>query len=902
MNYKRIFTALFVIGIVTAFFGFTKRDDDPVSKIITRLDQWISGHPQEKVYLQLDKPYYAIGDDIWFKAYLTVGSGHKLSGLSGVLNVELINDRDSVKESLKLPVISGLTWGNLALPDTLKEGNYHIRAYTNWMRNAGSEYFFDKAITISNSISNSIFTNTTYSFSDQKVTARITYTNLDGTPYANIPVSYVARLGEKIAGKGGGQTDEKGNLRITFANPDPSLLKQGSIITHLKLPAKKTVEKSILIKAASANTDVQFFPEGGNLVIGNDTKIAFKAVGTDGLGADVKGVVVDENGNQAAVFSSGHLGMGTFELKPGNNKTYTAKITCTDGSQTVRDLPKATNSGYSLNINNSDPEIIHVKILPGAIVSASASETDVTVLVAQSGGAVCYAGKSTPGSKFFTADIPKNKFPTGIAQFTLFSSTGEPMNERLVFIENHDQLKLTVAPDQQDYSPRQKVKIGLNASDKGGKPVIGSFSVAVIDETKVPVDENNENSILASLLLTSDIKGYVEQPAYYFTNQNEKTQADLDLLMLTQGYHRFEWKQVLADNYPPIAYQPEKTLQITGHLKNLLGRPVVNGKVTLFSTKGGIFMTDAVSDKAGNFVFNDLIFKDSVRFVVQARTARDGKNIQVDIDNVQSTPTPNNKNWPDFRVNFGDGLSAFLQSSKTQYEGQVKYGILNRSIMLKEVVIKEKKEEPLANSSNLNGPGNADQVIKASDNILSSCPKIADCLQGRLAGVVFRDDTPYLMPSRGRPMLIVLDGVDIDGETLSGINPSDIASVELLKGIYTSIYGGKGSGGILIFTTKTGKFDAGYQHYSPGVVTYMPRGYAKVREFYSPQYDDPKTNLRIPDQRTTIFWKPDIVTDKDGKASFDYFNADNKGTYRVVIEGIDDNGDLGRMVYRYKVE
>jgi hypothetical protein len=419
----------------------------------------------------------------------------------------------------------------------------------------------------------------------------------------------------------------------------------------------------------------------------------------------------------------------------------------------------------------------------------------------------------------------------------------------------------------------------------------------------VTVDEDAENSILANLLLTSDLKGYIEKPSYYFNHDDENTRADLDVLMLTQGYHRFEWKQLLNDDYPPIVFQPEKTLQISGHLKNLLGKPVANGKVTLFSTKGGIFMVDALSDKAGNFTFKDLIFRDSIKFVVQARTAKGGKSVEVSIDNVQAQPTGAAKIAPDFFVNADNGLSPFLQRSKMQYNNEVKYGIVSGSIMLKEVEIRDKKDEPIKNSSNLNGAGNADQVIRASDMAMSGCANIADCLQGRINGVIFRNDTPYLMRSMQRPMLIVLDGVYVDGETLSSINPNDIESVEVLKNIgYTAIYGGKGGGGVLVITSKTGQSSPNYQRYSPGLITYMPKGYAKVREFYAPRYDDPKTNAQIPDLRSTVYWKPNMVTGKDGKASIDYFNTDTKGTYRVVIEGIAGNGNLGRLVYRYKVE
>src|SRR5476651_1265568 len=116
MSYKRIVAPLLVLVIAMALFGFVRSGDDPIEKIISRLDQWMTDHPQEKVYLQLDKPYYAMGDDIWFKAYIVEGSKHRLSGISGVLNVELIDDRDSVRQSIKLPVVNGLNWGDFALP------------------------------------------------------------------------------------------------------------------------------------------------------------------------------------------------------------------------------------------------------------------------------------------------------------------------------------------------------------------------------------------------------------------------------------------------------------------------------------------------------------------------------------------------------------------------------------------------------------------------------------------------------------------------------------------------------------------------------------------------------------------------------------------------------------------
>lgn len=901
MNYRKIAAGFLLLGGVIIISAFSNSDADPLQHLIIQLNKWMSVHPQEDVYLQLDKPYYAAGGDIWFKAYVTAGSNHQLSGISGVLNVELIDDRDSVKQRLKLPVVSGLSWGDFQLPDTLKEGNYRIRAYTNWMRNAGEAYFFDKTIAISNVIANQVFTETDYTYGTQngtqQVNAHIKYTNMDGTAYANLPVIYRVQLGNKNIAAGKGQTDANGNLNISFNNPKEA--KGERIVTDLKLTDKSTIKKIILVKATSANVDIQFFPEGGNLIFGNETKMAFKAVAADGLGTEIKGVVTDNYNKQVAVFNSNQLGMGVFNFKPENGKTYKAVVAYADGSANTIDLPTALNSGYSLTVDDDGNNVI-VKMTPGAEVEKSTSTTEVINLIAQSRGAICFAGKSNAGSKSFSTVIPKSKFPTGIVQFTLFNSLGEPLNERLVFIKNHDELKLNVVTDKQEYGPRGKVKIELDAKNENNEAAVGSFSVAVTNESEVAVDEN-ESSILSGLLLTTDIRGYIEHPGYYFAHDDEKTNADLDALMLTQGYHRFEWKQVLADNFAPATYAPEKSLQISGRLKNLLGKPIVNGKVTLFTANQSVFMIDTVTDSEGRFTFKNLVFKDSIRFLIQGRSAKDHKNLQVELDNVSQQQVGQNKNAPNLEVNVNSKISSFLKNSKAAYDIGIKNGTINSSIALKEVVIRDTKIQAVKNSSNLNGPGNADQVIMP--DVFSGCAKIADCLQGRISGVVFRNDTPFSTRNLNRPMQVILDGVYVDGVVLGSLNPGDVSSVEVLRNIqYTSIYGGRGGNGVLIITTKAGNGSYNYQQYTPGVITFMPKGYSKVREFYSPKYDDPQTSSKTPDLRSTVYWKPNIITNKEGKASFEFFNADTKGTYRVVVEGIDDYGNLGRQVYRYKVQ
>ena len=904
MNLKKLFAGVFVMAALAVAFAFINPEDDPIQKIVAQLEKWTTDHPQEKVYLQLDKPYYGVGDNIWLKAYITIGAEHRLSAISGALNVELINEQDSVKQWIKLPVTSGITWGDFALSDTLQEGTYRIRAYTNWMRNAGPEYFFEKSITIGNAATNNVFTKTSYKYSKvnnaQKVDAVINYADLDNLPYAGKEVSYAVKVNDKQILKSKGSTDTQGNLSISFLNTQQAPLTSGMIVTNIKVDDKKTINKNIILKTTSGQADVQFFPESGNLVNGVRSRVAFKAVGPNGLGVDIKGMITDNNNTEVAQLTTRHLGMGIFALTPEAGKTYKAQITYPDGSQNTVALPAAAEQGFVMTINNVDTAKINLRVTGSAGVNAKDN-----YIVAQSGGVVCYVARNSGGQSTFSALIPKNKFPSGIAQFTLFTAAGQPLNERIAFVQREaDMLNVKVSASAATSAPRQKVKINLSAANSNGKPVVGVFSASVIDESKVQTDEAAETSILSHLLLTSDLKGFVEQPNYYFTKPNEKTNADLDVLMLTQGYRRFAWKSLLADQIPAPAFQAEKTLQISGTVKTLGGKPVPNSKVMLFTTAGGTFILDTVADAQGKFAFKNLLFKDSIRFVIQARTAKNSKNVEITLDNLPSRSVVKSVRPQDVEVG-AEALNAYLKFSKKQYDEEAKYGLGNHTILLKEVTVTEKRKSALTNSSNLNGAGNADQVITADVFEKMGCATIDQCLQGRLVGVIFRGGVPYSTRSFNTPMQIILDGVYVESDFLANIAPMDVASVEVLRTIgNTAIYGSRGSGGVLLINTKRGG-DYNYSAaniYSPGIITYTPKGFYAARQFYAPKYDDPKTNVAIADLRTTIHWVPNIITDSNGNASFEYFNAGTKGTYRVVVEGLNDEGHLGRQVFRYQVQ
>ncbi|WP_246029433.1 carboxypeptidase-like regulatory domain-containing protein [Pedobacter nototheniae] len=892
----KITLAISFIFIVIGFMAF-KMDDDPFSQLLKKLDEYTNKYPQEKVHLHMDKPYYAIGDDIWFKAYITNTKTQGPSNISKILYVELINEKDSVKKQLKLPIMGGITWGDFKLTDSLSEGNYRIRAYTKYMRNFGTDFFFDKTIKIGNSWANKVFTNTQYAFVKEnnidKINSTIHFEDKNGVGYKENDVSYEVQLDYKTVTRGRTKTNLSGDALISFANTQIANNKTGRIVATITLDNKQKIVKTIPITATSNNVDVQFMAEGGSLIEDLPQKIAIKAVNAAGQGEDVKGSILDAAGNEITTFETSYLGMGNFifNIQPGGN--FTAKIKFKDGSTKDFKLPLAQKSGYTIAANNLDTGKVSLKIM----ATKDMANGDELKVVAQQGGNVYYVSKAKMEKQVLVANIPRKNLPAGIVQFTLFSATNQPLAERLIFNQNKsDFIDVALNTSSASGVKRGKSTFTFDASNEQ-KPILGSFSVAVTNASKVAPDEDNETNIFTSLLLTSDLVGYVEKPNHYFLSDDVKTQKELDNLMLTQGWRRFTWKNIINNLSPNITYKPEESLSITGTVMKG-NKPVVGGKVMLMATKGTIFILDTVTNAAGKFVFDNLEYNDSTKFVVQARTKTDRKFVDINLDVVPNQIVTKNKNGADVEVNVNNALMKYIKESDNYFNEMTRLGLLERTIKLDEVTITEKRS-PVKYSSNLNGAGNADYILKADQ--LSTCVNLSQCLQGRLPGVIFRGSTPYLMRSQSTPMTIILDAMQVEPEFLDNINPNDVETIELLKsGANTAIYGGQGGGGVLVITTKRGGSDYSYNRYAPGILSISPKGFSVSREFYAPKYDQ-ASNPNTADYRTTIYWNPQVVA-KDGKAKFEFYNANEAGKYRVVIEGIDAAGHLARKVYTYDVK
>ncbi|HTI58189.1 MAG TPA: hypothetical protein VL525_04180, partial [Mucilaginibacter sp.] len=465
------------------------------------------------------------------------------------------------------------------------------------------------------------------------------------------------------------------------------------------------------------------------------------------------------------------------------------------------------------------------------------------------------------------------------------------------FIYNKEnELKLGISPIQ---TTAHRTTLNITATDQNNKGKQGTFSVAVINESKVQPDENEESTIINNLLLTSELKGYIEQPNYYFTNTNEQTRAALDNLMLTQGYRRYEWKQIpdTASN-TTIKYQPERSQEISGILSTPGGKPVPNGKVTLAAIKEKIFR-DTTADESGKFTFNNLYISDTTTLVLRARKANKGSNVLIKAippDYPKIEPVSNITT-----ISTTDTIKAYQQYKQYQQDQKIDLSGYGRGLKTVNIVgLKKAKKPDLSSSSNLHGGGNADQVIMYDK--LGNCIDLADCLNGKVFGVTFSGGIPFNTRS-SKKMAIIVDGIILDKLSVNDLNANDVYSVEVLRSQASyAIYGSSAPSGAIIITMKRGGVGTAYFTQTPpnGIVTIKYGGFHKIKAFYQTKYA-PKV-VGPESARSTIYWNPNMLTDKDGKASLEYFTPDVKGTYRAVIEGIDDDGDLGRQVYKYEVK
>ncbi len=904
----RFIKYFFLLTFISLSSAFAQQDTIALQNILNKTKRLTEAQPIEKIYVHFDKPYYAVADTVWLKAYLT--TSHNIpSQLSKIIYVEMYNEVDSLVQTVKLPVVNSVAYGNIPLGmNSFKQGNYYVRAYTMWMLNFDSAYFFSKNILIGEAIDKKLLTTISYQDTPTdkgiKTTARIQFRDIEKKPIANKAVNWRVFHNYDVFSRGKGTTDANGYLTVSVTSKPGDPISKGSLVADINVLEKELASASFNIKQSDQEIDFQFFPEGGALITGIPNQVGFKAVKSNGLGVDVKGVIIDQSNNEVGTFSSSFAGIGNLFLSPTPSNTYRAKYTAKDGISKTIDFPKPVAEGITLQVNNATAEEITLRVVANDAFFANHKEK-LFSLVAQNSNVVGYAAKITLKNQLTIVKIPKENFPSGIVQITLFNEKEEPLSERLAFILHTNSMQLALKADLPTYKPRQKVKLSINAKSKG-QPIIGDFSIAVTDEQKVPIDENKETTILSSLLLTSDLTGYVEKPNYYFNKTDAKKLADLDRLMLTQGYRRFAYKDILAGKFSKVFLLPEQGINISGTLRDLTGMPIKKGMMRMMVTGKPISAAVSTSN-VGVFNFKNLVFPDSSQVVITARSNPNYNNLMIMLDGLPSAAKGRNIYAPDEIENIDTALASYLNNSQRQYR-------FLRTLKTVEIKGTAVKKPSSADHPTLAGLSVIpDRFIDGSQ--LQGCNFLLECVRTQAQSFTYNIDEQKFYITRDYnqgsriPAAIFLNGMNIDANGLSSITGNDVESIEIFLtdplGTVDRIYGTKGV--IAINTKKAPKGEKLSKEAFLAMIPkkyeikYTPMGYSKEREFYSPKYL-PNSPITSSDLRTTVYWNPKLITDESGNVTVEFNNADGKGNYKAVVEGIDKNGNVGRTVIRYSVK
>lgn len=741
----------------------------------------------DRIHIQFDKTIYGAGDTIWYKGYLlnalqpvTESKNFYIDWTDG--NGELIQRSVS-------PIVSGITFGQIAIPADYQDGYIHAKAYTKWMLNFDPTMLFDKDIRV---------------LSDS-------------------------------------------NKRQSTSVPVAS---------------------------------ITFFPEGGHLIKNLVNKIAFKI--SDQYGRPVEGsCILMVDGKATEKFRTLHDGMGFFFMRPEPGKKYSVAWSDEQLRDHNDDLPPAVDEGIAMQIG----------LMPGSrsfIINASDSFASRSVrMIGTMFGKPVFDIIRTAENGLIQGVIPVNTLPTGILRVTVLDAKYHPLAERITFINNHDfQVDTRMEVMHRGLTKRACNEIEISIPDS----LSANISVSVTDSR---IDFDTTYGIFSDLLLTSELKGKINNPAFYFQNADDN-EALLDLVMLTNGWRKISWKDLAADQLPEIKFPKDSTyLTISGKVYGANAAQFQKaGDLVLIvnQDKNSEWMITPIHPDGSFSAKNYLVFDTALVFY---QVPKGLKKISVAFKN---DPLPGTISG----VRAGMGISMdtvipglhrqLLFSRELQSELNSFRGKVLSEIKIKKKIINPKQLLNDRYTSNFFVGGNSKSLDVRNNPSASAAINFFYYLVGKLAGVDVSTDEPLGVSLRGRPLALFLNQVPIPADVLATIPVSEIAYIKIIYPFVLSI--GDGYYGAVSVYTRKGE-DIIYD--SKGLSKNTVTGYSVIRQFYSPDYEQMSSDKK--DLRTTLYWNPEVILGPGkNKAVLKFFNNDVSESFRVVIEGMTPDGKLTRLV------
>jgi hypothetical protein len=639
---------------------------------------------------------------------------------------------------------------------------------------------------------------------------------------------------------------------------------------------------------------INFLPEGGDWIAGLNNTMAFKVTGAKEMPVEASGFIKDNTGNKVADFRTMLNGMGQFAITPLPGNVYTAVWKDEFGKQYTSPLPFVKQQGVSLQVKD---EPTGKRFMIQRSEGAPESQKMLQMVVTMNQQMVFSAKINLTAKKSTSGLFPINELPTGILQMTLFDQNYKPVAERISFVNNHD-----YEFDADAYVPQKSTaKRGLNKAEVViSDTVAASFSISITD-ADLNESETYQDNIISHLLLTGDLRGKIINPYYYFFSTSDSAAFHLDLVMLTHGWRRYNWDHVLAGKVPVQTWKENNYLSLDGQVSNGLPGGFAPG-----TELTGIMKTIDSATTLINLPVNrkGKVFTDGMIFYDQAKFYFSFSDKKMQFDKSMLTVTNGLRNGYKIAAldssSKGEGMmldaDIIARNIKNNAAEQRLIALRNmRAVELQNVTVTAKAKTNIQKMDEKYASGmfsgDARNFDLTTDPSAVSAMNIFQYLQGRVAGLqINASQNPPTLTWRGGNPALYLNEMRTDAQQLSNTPINDIAYIKVFSPGQSGAIATSGGGAIVVYTKK-GEDNKNTD--AKGLDYIQLTGYSPIKQFYSPDYATVSSLTDGGDQRTTLYWNPQIVLNKTKKKfKFQFYNNDVTKRFRLVMEGINDQGKL----------
>ena len=577
--------------------------------LAARVERFGTGLPQEKVHLHIDNTCYFVGDTVWYKAYVTRSDKGWLTDLSKIMYVELLTPDGYLVERQQLKMEDGTAHGAFTLTDSLYAGYYELRAYTRWMLNFGR-----------------------YEHPHSKYTEDMFYN-------------------EQMA------KDFFRDYDKLYSRVFPVFDKPKEDGRYTKDMTVRPMRRYYKARKGKPEIDLRFYPEGGHLIAGTNWRVAFEINDEEGKHLEAELSIMDSRGKEITRTRTLNRGRGVFtltDMKP--NEEYKARLHYQGYDYEVK-LPKVEKEGYALHVERKD------SVLRMIIQGATESKEELGIQIQCNGVSKAVRKLSPRNNGKDTVDVYWASLPTGVNQITLFNAEGRIYADRLFFVNHHDydQPLINVEGIKQEYAPFEPIELRMKLL----RHQDADISLAIRDHATDETTYDN-GTMLTEMLLASEIKGFVENPGWYFEADDSLHRQALDLLMMVQGWRRHDWKMMAGAEKTQFEFLPEKIQTLCGSVykthsqhvnyKTSLSKPEKEVKVSASFIQNDKIVEASQTTTKGNFYMPSAVISENYILFLNATDTTKSKKHRI---RMRKKGFMDEQSYPEFYVKLNPFFPVF---------------------------------------------------------------------------------------------------------------------------------------------------------------------------------------------------------------------------------------------------